>query len=115
MPLVSLALLLAALSFAGVPPLGGFIAKYLVFTAAMEANLSWLAIIGVLMSVLQAAYLLRLVNYMYARKPKEENETKLKEPKRLLFPIFILVAAIIILGLYPTIVFNLINPAIQQL
>jgi proton-translocating NADH-quinone oxidoreductase chain N len=114
MPLVSLALLLAALSFAGVPPLGGFIAKYLVFTAAIEANLSWLAVIGVLMSVLQAAYLMRLVNYMYAKKPLEENETKLKEPKRLLIPIFILVAAIIILGLYPTIVFNLINPAIKQ-
>jgi len=115
MPLVSLALLLAMFSFAGVPPLGGFIAKYLVFTAAIQANLSWLAIIGVLMSVLQTAYLLRLINYMYARKPQNENETKLKEPKKLLVPIFILVAAIIILGLYPTIVFNLINPAIQQL
>ncbi len=114
-PLVSLALLLAALSFAGVPPLGGFIAKYLVFTAAIEANLGWLAVIGVLTSVVQTAYLLRLVNYMYAKKPQEENETKLKEPKKLLIPIFILVAAIIILGLYPTIVFNLINPVIQQL
>jgi NADH-quinone oxidoreductase subunit N len=114
MPLVSLALLLAAFSFAGVPPLGGFIAKYLVFTAAIEANLSWLAIIGVLMSVLQAAYLLRLINYMYGKKPQDENETKLKESKKLLIPIFILVAAIIILGLYPTIVFNLINPVIQQ-
>jgi NADH:ubiquinone oxidoreductase subunit 4 (subunit M) len=51
---------------------------------------------------------------MYGKKSLEENETKLKEPKRLLIPIFILVAAIIILGLYPTIVFNLINPAIKQ-
>jgi NADH-quinone oxidoreductase subunit N len=115
MPLVSLALLLGALSFAGVPPLGGFIAKYLVFTAAIQANLSWLAIIGVLTSVVQAAYLLRLVNYMYARRPQEENEARLKEPRRLLIPIFILVAAIIILGLYPTIVLNLIQHAINQI
>ncbi|MEM2081644.1 MAG: proton-conducting transporter membrane subunit [Candidatus Bathyarchaeia archaeon] len=112
MPLASLALVMAGLSFAGVPPFGGFMAKYLVFTAAIKANLSWLAIIGVLTSVLQAAYLFRLVNYMYAKKPKDA--AKIKEPKKLLFPIFILVAAILILGLYPQIVFNLIEPVIQQ-
>ena len=113
MPFVSLALVIAGLSFAGVPPFGGFMAKYLVFTAAIQANLSWLAVIGVLTSVLQVAYLLRLVNYMYARNPKDESV--IKEPKRLLIPIFILVAAIIILGAYPQIVFNLIDPVINQL
>jgi NADH-quinone oxidoreductase subunit N len=85
----------------------------LVFTAAIQANLSWLAVIGVLTSILQTAYLFRLVNYMYARKPIDE--ATIKEPKRMLIPIFILVAAIIILGLYPQIVFNLIQPAIQQI
>jgi NADH-quinone oxidoreductase subunit N len=113
MPFASLALVVAGLSFAGVPPFGGFMAKYLVFTAAIQANLSWLAIIGVLTSVLQAAYLFRLVNYMYARNPK--NESRIKEPKRLLIPIFILVAAIIVLGAYPQIVFNFIDPVVNQL
>jgi proton-translocating NADH-quinone oxidoreductase chain N len=113
MPFVSLALVIAGLSFAGVPPLGGFMAKYLVFTAAIQANLTWLAVIGVLTSVLQAAYLFRLVNYMYARNPKDDS--RIKEPKRLLIPIFILVAAIIILGAYPQIVFNLIEPIRNQL
>lgn len=113
MPFVSLALVIACLSFAGVPPFGGFMAKYLVFTAAIEANMSWLAVIGVLTSVLQVAYLLRLVNYMYAKNTKDE--VVIKEPKRMLIPIFILVAAIIILGLYPQIVFNLIDPVINQL
>lgn len=113
MPLVSLALVMAGMSFAGVPPFGGFLAKYLVFTAAIQANLSWLAVIGVLTSVLQTAYLFRLINYMYAKKPKDE--TVIKERKLLLVPIFILVAAIIILGLYPDIVFKLIEPIVNQL
>lgn len=113
MPLTSLALLIAAFSFVGLPSLAGFIAKYLVFTSAIEGNLGWLAIIGVLTSVIQAAYLLRLTNYMYAKKPTQE--TKIKEPKRLLAIIFILVAAVIILGVYPTIILNLIEPVTQQL
>jgi proton-translocating NADH-quinone oxidoreductase chain N len=111
-PYTSLALLVSAFSFSGVPPLAGFIAKYLVFTAAIEANLSWLAVVGVLTSVIQTAYLLRLINHMYARAPKEED--KIKEPKELLVPIFILVGALIIIGIYPTIVLNLIQPVIQQ-
>jgi len=113
-PFTSLALLLSAFSFAGVPPLAGFIAKYLVFTAAIEANLSWLAVIGVLTSIIQTAYLLRLINYMYAKAPKEK-EMKIEEPRRLLAPIFIIVAAIIVLGIYPTIILNLIEPITQQL
>jgi proton-translocating NADH-quinone oxidoreductase chain N len=113
-PFTSLALLLSVFSFAGVPPLAGFIAKYLVFTAAIEANLGWLAVIGVVASIVQTAYLLRLINHMYARGP-QENAIKIKEPKRLLAPIFILVVTIIILGIYPTIVLNLIQSATQQL
>jgi NADH-quinone oxidoreductase subunit N len=112
-PLVSLALVIAGLSFAGVPPLGGFIGKYLVFTAALQAQLSWLAVIGVLTSVLQTAYIFRLMNVMYAKKPKDE--TSIKESKRILIPVFILVAAIFILGLFPDIVLQLIQPAVHQL
>jgi len=113
MPLVSIALVVAGLSFAGVPPLGGFIAKYLVFTAAIQAQLGWLAVIGVLTSILQTAYIFRLINVMYAKKPKDE--TPIKENKRILIPVFILVAAIFILGLFPNIVLQLLQPATQQL
>ncbi len=112
-PLVCLALVIAGLSFAGVPPLGGFIGKYLVFTAALQANLAWLAVIGVLTSVLQTAYIFRLMNVMYSKKPKDE--IAIKEDKRILIPVFILVAALFILGLFPDIVLQLIQPAAHQL
>lgn len=107
MPLACLALSMAAFSFAGIPPFGGFTAKLLVFTAAIQSNMAWLAIIGVIASVLQTAYLFRLINVIWGKKPKDE--TKIKEPIRLLIPVFILIAAIIILGLFPNIVLNLIG------
>ncbi len=110
MPLASFALLIAALSFAGVPPLGGFIAKLLVFTSAIQ-GFAWLAVIGVIMSVLQTAYLFRLINYMYSRRPKDE--TRIKEPKKLLIPIFMLVVAIIVLGLFPSIALDLLKHVIM--
>ncbi len=75
--------------------------------------MAWLAVIGVLVSVLQTAYLFRLINYMYGKRPKDE--TRIREPKRLLIPVFILVGAIIILGLYPQVVLNLVEPATRQL
>ncbi len=78
MPLASLALVMAGLSFAGVPPLGGFIGKYLVFTAALQANLSWLAVIGVLTSVLQTAYIFRLMNVMYGKETQRRNRRSKK-------------------------------------
>jgi len=113
MPLVCLALVMAALSFAGVPPFGGFIGKYLVFTAAIEANLSWLAVIGVLTSVLQTAFLFRLIYVMYGKKSKDE--TPVKESKQILVPIFILAGSLLILGLFPSIVLNLIHPVVHQI
>jgi proton-translocating NADH-quinone oxidoreductase chain N len=105
-PLASIALLVALLSFAGVPPFGGFNAKLLVFTAAVE-NYSWLAVIGVVMSVVQTAYLFRLINYMYGKEPKEG--VKVREPKKLLIPIFALVIAIVVLGIFPSIALDLLK------
>jgi proton-translocating NADH-quinone oxidoreductase chain N len=113
MPWASLALIMAGLSFAGVPPLGGFMGKYLVFTSAISANLTWLAVIGVLTSVLQTAYIFRLVNIMYGKPAK--TDAPVKENKLLLIPVFIFVAAIFLLGLFPNGVLDLINPVISQL
>jgi NADH-quinone oxidoreductase subunit N len=67
----AMAFVLAALLFslAGIPPLAGFFAKFYVFLAAIEAKLYWLAIIGVLASVVGAYYYLRIVKIMYIDEP----------------------------------------------
>ena len=112
-PMTSLALVIAVLSFSGVPPLAGFMAKYMVFTAAIEADMAWLAVVGVLNSLLQTAYLVRLVHYMYAKQ--ERLRIDRKEPKNLLVPAYVLVALIIVLGIYPSLALTIIYPAAQQL
>jgi NADH-quinone oxidoreductase subunit N len=61
----ALALLVLMFSLAGIPPMVGFFAKYYVLAAAVDAGLVWLAILGVIASVIGAYYYLRIVYYMY--------------------------------------------------
>jgi NADH-quinone oxidoreductase subunit N len=56
-------------SLAGIPPLGGFWAKWYVFFAAVDAHLYWLAVIGILTSAVAAFYYLRIVKVMYFDEP----------------------------------------------
>ncbi len=64
-PGMALALALLMFSMAGIPPLAGFFGKFYVFMAAIEAELYWLAVVGVLTSVVAAYYYLRIVRVMY--------------------------------------------------
>ena len=64
-PLKALAILCLMFSLAGVPPLVGFLGKYAVLVAAVDAGLAWLAIAGVIASVIGAFYYLRIVYFMY--------------------------------------------------
>ena len=70
-PMMALALGIFMFSMAGIPPLGGFFGKLYVFLAAVEAGLYWLAVIGVLTSVVAAFYYLRIVKLMYFDEPAE--------------------------------------------
>ena len=64
-PLKALAVLILMFSLAGVPPFLGFFAKFGVLAAAVQAGLGWLAVLGVIASVIGAFYYLRIVYYMY--------------------------------------------------
>lgn len=64
-PLHALALLVLMFSLAGIPPMVGFFGKLYVLQAAVDAGLVWLAVLGVIASVIGAFYYLRIVFYMY--------------------------------------------------
>ena len=58
---------------AGIPPLAGFFGKFLVFTAAVEAGFWWLAVIGLLTSVLSAFYYIRIIKIAFFDDPAEDG------------------------------------------
>jgi len=71
MPITALTLSILLLALAGVPPLSGFFSKLLLFTAAVDANLLWLAIAGVLNSAFSLAYYGWIIKRMYFDEVEE--------------------------------------------
>lgn len=72
-PVAAIALLMLLFSLAGVPPFLGFFAKFGVLNAAVDAGMGWLAILGVIASVIGAFYYLRMVYYMYFGAEREQR------------------------------------------
>jgi len=71
-PLIALAMTIFLLSLAGIPPLAGFMGKFYVLSAAVKAQYYWLAVIGVLNSVVAVYYYLRVVMAMYFKESTGE-------------------------------------------
>jgi NADH-quinone oxidoreductase subunit N len=88
------------LSLIGIPMTGGFFAKFYVFSAALQANLVGLTIIGVLNSAVGAYYYLRIIVVMYMREAREELPAIPVSPA-LGAAIGISIAATLYLGLLP--------------
>ncbi len=96
-PFLALAMLVAFLSLAGMPPFAGFIAKVFVFAAAVGAGQIWLAVVGVLNSIVGLYYYLTVMKYVYLyRSENDENPLALSGSFRL--AIILLVAGILIVG-----------------
>ena len=76
-PLKALAVLVLMFSLAGVPPMLGFFGKFYVLKAAVDAGMGWLAVAGVIASVIGAFYYLRIVYYMYFGAEQAGAESKM--------------------------------------
>ncbi len=74
-PGLGLAMALFMLSLTGLPPTAGFVGKFYIFRAALQADLVWLALVGVVTSLISAYYYLRVVIYMYMREGEAEART----------------------------------------
>ncbi|MDE3088550.1 MAG: NADH-quinone oxidoreductase subunit N [Chloroflexota bacterium] len=99
-PLVALVLTICLLSLAGFPPFAGFVGKFLIFSAAVENGLAWLAIIGVLNSLVSVYFYLRPVVQMYMSEPAE-GWSGIRVAPLVALALLIAVAGVIALGVFP--------------
>ena len=91
-PWLGLAMLIAFLSLAGMPPFGGFVAKVFVFAAAVKSDMVWLAIVGVLNAIVGLYYYLIVLKVVYLYRSEDEDK-----PIPLTRP-YVLALAILIVG-----------------
>jgi NADH-quinone oxidoreductase subunit N len=99
-PFLALGLAACLISLTGIPPTAGFWGKIYVFNAAVQADLLWLALVGVVNSVISAYYYLRVVLYMFARDP--EDETVFQPSAYIGLAMAISVIGLLAIGFYPT-------------
>jgi len=91
---------LALFSLAGVPPLFGFYAKYLVLQAAIDAHMLWLAIVGAVFAIIGLYYSLHVVKVMYFDKPEEGGADQPQADASLRVVLSINALALLVLGVY---------------
>lgn len=106
-PILSAMLAVFMFSLAGIPPFAGFFGKYYVFIAAIKADLVWLAIVGVVSSVISVYFYLRIVVLMYFKDA--ETEISLESHNTGLLAVIISVLVVIVLGLSPGTFIDLIS------
>ena len=87
------------LSLTGIPPLLGFLGKFLLFGAAISANQWWLALAGILNSAIALYYYVNLIRLMYFVAPERLEPVRSVWPLRVAFGVC--VVATILLGLFP--------------
>ncbi len=98
-PVLAGALALFMFSLAGIPPFAGFFGKYYVFISAIKADLTWLAIVGILSSAISVYFYIRIVVLMYFKS--SDQELTLEKSDTGLAAVMVSLIIVIILGILP--------------
>ena len=117
-PLAAFALSVALLALGGLPPLSGFMSKWQIFVAGFEGSNPWLmglVIFAALNSVLSLAYYAPVVNMLYRRNVGEVVQQGSSIPFAMNIPLVVFTLGIIIIGLMPSLMNWLTQPAAQTL
>ena len=113
-PLLAAAMTIFLLSMAGIPPLGGFMAKFYVFSAAVESKFYWLVILGVINSAISVYYYLRVTVLMYFRESEREI-TGLQFSPASVVALVLAVIGTLYMGIFPANVLSLAQKSIAGL
>ena len=111
-PVLALALSLCLISLIGMPPAAGFMAKFYIFSGAVQHDLLWLVIIAVLNSVISAYYYLRVVKVMWFGEPASEE--KVPSSAALRVALFLSCLGVLLLGIIPGHIMSLAETAARM-
>jgi NADH-quinone oxidoreductase subunit N len=109
-PMMAAMLTIFLLSLIGVPLTGGFFGKFYIFKAALDANLVWLTVLGLLNSAVAAYYYLRILVVMYMKDPEAGEPLPAAGPA-LKIAVYGSAIATLILGIFPSIVLDFASKA----
>ena len=114
---LALAALVAFLSLAGMPPFGGFVAKVLVFLAAINSGWIWLAVVGVMNSIVGLFYYLNVLKavYLYRMENQEEDKHPIHVSWPVTIALIVLVIGVLLIGTVFGPWFGLANHAVLNL
>jgi len=112
-PALAAVMVIFLMSLAGLPPTAGFVGKLLVFGAAVQAGYYYLAIIGVLNSVISVVYYFNIVRQMFFLPPAVEERLAL--PRFPMAAVVICVVLVMIIGLYPQPLIDLVSRSVTVL
>jgi NADH-quinone oxidoreductase subunit N len=94
------------LSLIGVPLTGGFFGKFYIFKAALDANLIWLSVLGLLNSAVAAYYYLRIIVVMYMHEPGDSTLTLQPPSAGIQATLWATALGTLILGIFPSLILN---------
>ena len=112
-PILSGVLALSMISLIGIPPTAGFMGKLYLFNAAVSSDLVWLAVVGVLNSVVSAYYYLRVVKTMYLGTAESEERITYSSP--VLVAVAVSAIGILLIGVLPGPLFEITESAVRTL
>lgn len=112
-PAAAFALTFFLISLAGVPPTAGFFGKMYIFQSAIGAELYWLAVLGLINSVIGAYYYLKVIVYMYMREPKPGAAFAVPMSSGMVAAALLIAAVFVVsLGVFPDSALNMAGAAV---
>ena len=106
-PIISISLLIILFSLAGIPPMAGFFAKFYIFVSVIEQSMYFLAIVGLLSTVIAAFYYLRIIKIIYFDEAKDKYDSE--NPFGLKFTLLVSTIFLLFYFLYPNSLISIIS------
>lgn len=113
MPITALTFLIGALAISGIPPLNGFVSKYIIYLAGLQAGLPWITAIAVVVSGLTLASFMKAFSSVFLGQRPRHLQGTMEAPKPMLFSMIVMALICVAIGLIPDLGFNIVGPAAE--